>query len=52
MVKILIVEDEEKILDVIEAYLKNAGYNVFTAYDGKEAISIFNNENINLIIYF
>ena len=47
---VLIVEDEEKILDVIEAYLKNAGYNVFTAYDGKEAISIFNNENINLII--
>lgn len=47
---ILVVDDEETIVDVIEAYLKNAGYNVFTAYDGKEAISIFNNENINLII--
>lgn len=49
-INILVVDDEETIVDVIEAYLKNAGYNVFTAYDGKEAISIFNNENINLII--
>lgn len=49
-INILVVDDEETIVDVIEAYLKNTGYNVFTAYDGKEAISIFNNENINLII--
>ncbi len=49
-INILVVDDEETIVAVIEAYLKNAGYNVFTAYDGKEAISIFNNENINLII--
>lgn len=49
-INILVVDDEETIVDVIEAYLKNAGYNVFTAYDGKEAINIFNNENINLII--
>ena len=49
-INILVVDDEETIVDVIEAYLKNAGYNVFTAYDGKEAISIFNKENINLII--
>lgn len=49
-INILVVDDEETIVDVIEAYLKNAGYNVFTAYDGKEAISIFNNKNINLII--
>ena len=49
-INILVVDDEETIVAVIEAYLKNAGYNVFTAYDGKEAINIFNNENINLII--
>ena len=49
-INILVVDDEKTIVDVIEAYLKKAGYNVFKSYDGKEAITIFNNENINLII--
>ena len=49
-INILVVDDEKTIVDVIEAYLKKAGYNVFKSYDGKEAITIFNNENIDLII--
>lgn len=49
-INILVVDDEKTIVDVIEAYLKKAGYNVFKSYDGKEAITIFNNESINLII--
>lgn len=49
-INILVVDDEETIVDVIEAYLKNVGYNVFKAYDGKEAVTLFNNENIHLVI--
>lgn len=50
MNNILIVDDEKNILDVVEVYLINAGYNVFKAYDGKEALDTFNNEDIDLII--
>jgi len=48
--KILIVDDEEKILKVIEAYLIKEGFEVLTAKDGEEALTIFNKELIHLII--
>lgn len=48
--KILIVDDEEKILKVIEAYLIKEGFEVLTAKDGEEALSIFNKELVHLII--
>lgn len=48
--KILIVEDEPKIAEAIEAYLKKSGYITFVAYDGKEALMIFENENPDMII--
>lgn len=50
MSKILIVDDEEKIVEVIEAYLKKEGYETKTAYNGKEAIEKFRNEDYDLII--
>ena len=39
--KILIVEDEEKIAEAIEAYLKNSGYETSRASNGRDAITIF-----------
>ncbi len=38
---ILIVEDEEKIVSVIEAYLSREGYQTLSAYDGKTALAMF-----------
>ncbi len=38
---ILIVEDEEKIVSVIEAYLSREGYQTLSAFDGKTALSLF-----------
>jgi len=49
-VSILIVDDEEKILEVIESLFLRAGYNVFKALNGKDAQSIFEKENIDLVI--
>ncbi|WP_346897821.1 response regulator transcription factor [Clostridium sp. UBA7503] len=49
-VDILIVEDEVKILEVLEAYLKNAGYGVITAINGREAIDKYKQYNPKLII--
>ncbi|SMC25768.1 DNA-binding response regulator, OmpR family, contains REC and winged-helix (wHTH) domain [Clostridium acidisoli DSM 12555] len=47
---ILIVDDEEKILEVVKAYLEEDGYNVITASDGEAALNIFKNETVHLII--
>src|SRR5665647_341143 len=48
--KILVVDDEQKVLDVIKAYLIKEGFDVLTASDGLEALDIFKNEQIHLII--
>lgn len=47
---ILVVDDELKILDVIASYLESQGYFVFQAENGEEALSIFEKENISLIL--
>lgn len=49
-IDILIVEDEVKILEVLEAYLKKAGYGVITALNGNEALDKYEQYNPNLII--
>lgn len=47
---ILVVEDEKRIREAITAYLKNAGYTVLEAGNGKEAIEIFEDNEIDLVI--
>ncbi|NRZ12378.1 DNA-binding response OmpR family regulator [Clostridium beijerinckii] len=42
--KILVVDDEQNILDVIKAYLEKDGFDVITAMDGKSALDIYSNE--------
>lgn len=41
MKRILIVEDERDIQELLEAYLGDAGYETATAGDGIEAVSLF-----------
>lgn len=48
--KILVVDDEEKIVEVIKAYLEKAGYEVFGAYNGKDAINLFEMHRPTLIV--
>lgn len=48
--KVLVVDDEVKILEVIKSFLENKGFVVYTADNGKEAFRIFEKENINLVI--
>lgn len=47
---ILIVDDEKKILDIVEAYLKKEGLNVFTAMDGEMGFKIFKDNIIHLVV--
>ena len=48
--KILIVEDEADIREGISEYLSETGYEVIEAEDGEEAVKVFNEKNIDLII--
>ncbi|MDN6162203.1 MAG: response regulator transcription factor [Atopostipes sp.] len=48
--KILVVEDEKNISDVIVAYLEEEDFTVFTAFDGRRALEILQEEAIDLLI--
>ena len=49
-IKILCVDDEPDILEILKYNLSNEGYNVSTAADGKSAIKLAYNISPNLII--
>src|SRR3989344_5201007 len=48
--KILLVDDEPDILEFLSYNLKKEGYNVFTANNGKEAVTVAKKESPHLII--
>lgn len=50
MIKILIVEDEKPINDLIEMNLSEAGYDCTCAYDGLAAADIIEKERFDLIL--
>lgn len=47
---ILLVDDEPKIVEAVEAYLKNGGYAVHVAYDGKAAMAKFKAVNPDMVL--
>lgn len=47
---ILVCDDDREIVNAIEIYLKNEGYNVFKAYDGIEALDVLEEQEIHLIL--
>ena len=48
--KILVVDDEMHIVELIKYNLEANGYKVYSAYDGKEALKLVEEKNIDLII--
>lgn len=48
--KILIVDDDEKIRNLISIYLENEGYKTIKANDALEALKVLAEDNIDLII--
>src|SRR5699024_3556699 len=50
MKKILVVDDEKPISDIILFNLEKEGFDVVTAFDGEEALEKFESENPNLIL--
>ncbi|MCD7980670.1 MAG: response regulator transcription factor, partial [Fusobacterium sp.] len=50
MKKILIVEDEKEIRNILKVYLLTAGYEVTEAADGEEAMRIFYEKPFDLVV--
>ena len=48
--KILIVDDEKEIADVVELYLKNENYQVVKCYNGKDALEAVEEEKPDMAI--
>lgn len=47
---ILIVDDEERMRILLNAYLKKEGYEILQAQDGREALNLFNERRVDLVI--
>ncbi len=50
MENILVCDDDREIVDAIEIYLEQEGFNVYKAYDGEEGLSILRRNEIHLAI--
>jgi DNA-binding response OmpR family regulator len=48
--QILVVEDQAEIRTILEKYLLKEGYKVLTASDGFEALELFNNNAVHLVL--
>lgn len=50
MARILIVDDEIAIVDVLKTFLEDKDHKVFTAYDGQEALEVTKRERPHVIL--
>ena len=48
MTNILVCDDDKEIVEAIEIYLAQEGYNVIKAYDGEQAIRALKENDIQL----
>lgn len=50
MYNILVCDDDKEIVEAIEIYLTQEGYNVLKAYDGEEALKVLRKETVDLLV--
>ena len=50
MYKVLVCDDDKEIVEAIEIYLTQEGYEVLKAYDGLEALKVLKEESVDLLI--
>jgi DNA-binding response OmpR family regulator len=48
--KVLVVDDDQKIVDLVRLYLERDGYRVFVAYDGLKALELARQKRPDLIV--
>lgn len=50
MYKILVVDDESKIVELLQIYLEMQGYEVVGAYDGRQALSLWQQDKFDMVL--
>ena len=50
MYTVLVCDDEKDIVSALKIYLTSDGYNVLEAYNGKEAVSIIDNNEVHCVL--
>ncbi|MHC4179043.1 MAG: response regulator [Planctomycetota bacterium] len=50
MARVLVVDDEIAIVDVLKTFLEGMGHKVFTAYDGEEAVAVAKQERPHVVL--
>ena len=50
MYNVLVCDDEKDIVSALKIYLTSEGYQVFEAYNGREALEIMNRETMHLVL--
>ena len=50
MQNVLVCDDDEAILESLRIYLDNAGFNVITAVDGRDALEKVQNNDIHCVV--
>ncbi|HNS40973.1 MAG TPA: response regulator, partial [Promineifilum sp.] len=50
MRRILVVDDDREVVRLIRAYLEQAGFDVFAAYDGETAIHSLRRDQPDLLL--
>ena len=50
METILVCDDDREIVEVIDIYLSQEGYNILKAYDGMEALEVLKNNEVHLLV--
>lgn len=48
--KVLIVDDDTNICDLIELYIQKEGYKVFKAHNGRDALKLFAEKQVDIIV--
>ena len=50
MARVLIIDDDDQIVEILQKLLSGAGYEVLTALDGKAGIDLFRKEQPDVVI--
>lgn len=50
IMNILVIEDEERVADIMTKYLEKEGYKVFTCYNGKAGLEYFYANKIDIVL--
>ena len=50
MYRILVCDDDKEIVEAIEIYLGQEGYEVLKAYDGMQALQVLEKEEVQFLI--